>query len=434
MLFARAVCVVAVATGSVACAPRAAEPPKPMVLPSASGTVVTAIDAGTPEAAPPPDAAPVEEPWPRAPWSILARGRDLDDVGVQRLGTVALLVAQKAATLRMWTVDGDSVTERSALSEGLPPFGAIDLAAEKKPSFPKDNPKTSVGFAEDGPGDGPHFAGQRELVAITGAWPGPLWLVADRWGGERYAWVASDAYRSSGAGWTHVGGTNALGARYSFVTTWADGGLLAIRQFDYQSMGKDAPRFVAFGTQRKPPQLPPSSWPCTGGMNVAQLQAFATGEVVMVGAACDPGGGVMILRWSGGAALPTILRLRGVQGLAASLSVQVPSADRIELVAEAAEPYVGAPAKDAKWSTKKLTVDFEKGAYVVKDARDAPAQEPDAEGRDEIALHAPKAIQLTTTGGAVVGSRRFVVATVGKGADAGTVVLWDGPKRAAVGM
>lgn len=399
---------------------------------SSTSTIASAAAPGGGDAGV--DAAPAEAPWPPPPWSIVARGKDVDMSYVYALGDVALIVLVRETGLSFATVDKDGITLRPELSKGLPKFGGIDLSAEKDVKFPKSNPKSNPRFTEDEKPITESFSGLRDVVAVVGAWPGPIWLVADRWGGERWAWVVSDAYRWSAGAWSRVGGTKTVGLHYAYASSWVDGSLLVLQRNEFCDPGASPPKLVALGTSRAAPTLPKASSSCNGEVRPKDLRAFSTGEVLVLGSGGPPNGGFVIERWNAGAASPTTQRLLGVEsGL--GLVLRADTADRLELTDVAASPYLGRPAEGAKWTRQTLTLTYTNGSYALADAhRAASDYSPDMDVLNELHKITPKSAHFESHRAAIIGGVRYVLGTLGTGPSAEHVVLRDRAVAAPLGL
>jgi hypothetical protein len=399
---------------------------------SSTSTVASAAAPGAGDAGV--DAAPAEAPWPPPPWSIVARGKDADMSYVYALGDVALIVVVREAGLSFATVEKDEITLRPELSKGLPKFGGIDLGAEKDVKFPKSNPKLNPRLGDDEKPVVESFSGLRDVVAVVGAWPGPIWLVADRWGGERWAWVVSDAYRWSAGAWSRVGGTKAVGLHYAHASPWVDGSLLVLQQNEFCEPGPGQPKLVALGTSRAAPTLPKGTSACAGDVRAKDMRAFSTGEVLVLGSGGAPDYGFVIERWNAGATSPSTQRLLGVEsGL--GLVLRADTADRLELSDVAASPYLGKPAEGAKWKRQTLTLTYTNGSYALADARRAASDySPDMDVLNELHKITPKSAHFESHRAAIIGGARYVLGTLGKGPDAEHIVLRDRAVTAPLGL
>ncbi|MBI4954011.1 MAG: hypothetical protein HY908_18455 [Myxococcales bacterium] len=255
---------VAVALALGACVGPALRAPAPTPVTSVPAAAATAPESDAPTAPGSPTPAPVARYAPPPPLSIVARAPGAAELRAFHLGgDGTLLVARYPdGELRFARVAGSSIERLTGLAPLPVPVGAL------------------------------------EALVAGGRLPDALWLGVN-------APQGCAVFRRAPGGWRAEGSVPHVACTHlAAFTTDAALGATSDRTDGHLALH-------AFGAARTTPQLTPAVRPgCTGLLgNVHTLATWPTGDVVVVGFACDEPR-LLVQRWAPGATVAATLELR----------------------------------------------------------------------------------------------------------------------------
>jgi hypothetical protein len=288
--------------------------------------------------------------------------------------TLAIVWAKTPTVLEL---EGDNLSTLPSWLDAMGPFGDINLSED--PLFPSSNPQmkmrpgprpASVGAG--GVGDvsarPAGWWGNRAITSIVGVSSSDAWALVDRWGGERYVWVRSDAFRRAAGTWQKVASTTKIGVIYRAAAPWK-GGVLVSESVRRVPGGE---RLVAFGVKTGV-VVPQPSDHCTSGSCSAfepdALFPLASGELIALG---NCGGGLRAQRWLAGATQGSCqaFELSSFVSEDPDAFARVVSADEVRLRLPGDVP--GEEARPNESSYVDIELRFKGGRWVAMATKRAP--------------------------------------------------------------